>query len=448
MAQHDYDIANQSGANFRADLNNALDAIVSNNSGSSEPSTTFAYEWWIDTSNNLLKLRNSANNAWITLPLSITADNSTSGALTVNGNLSTTGTLDVNGGEVILDADADTSITADTDDQIDIKIAGADVYTVTASSFDFNGKELILDADADSSITADTDDQIDIKIGGTDVMQLTNSSSDFVFKNPVQDKDIVFKGNDGGSEITALTIDMSNVGDAVFRRQVTLREALYINNADNTATVGYIHNDGNDLVLRNFVSTGNITFKTNATERTRIDSSGNFLVDRTAGSVGQGLQFLVAENGANKGQFNIGTQAFQTEKTISLYSTAFPAYTFYVTAGGTIHAINTTITSLSDERLKKNIRDLDDGLDKVMQLQPRKFDWKEGQGKDIANDIGFISQEFEKVFPDMVGEWDDETQEEKYKTINANIIPTLTKAIQEQQGIIENLKSRIETLEG
>ena len=56
MAQHDYDIANQSGANFRTDLNNALDAIVSNNSGSSEPSTKFAYEWWIDTSNNLLKL--------------------------------------------------------------------------------------------------------------------------------------------------------------------------------------------------------------------------------------------------------------------------------------------------------------------------------------------------------------------------------------------------------
>ena len=136
MAQHDYDIANQSGANFRADLNNALDAIVSNNSGSSEPSTTFAYEWWVDTTNNLLKLRNSANNAWITLPLSITADNSTSGALTVNGNLTTTGTIDVNGQELILDADADTSITADTDDQIDIKIANADHIKIATSSGD------------------------------------------------------------------------------------------------------------------------------------------------------------------------------------------------------------------------------------------------------------------------------------------------------------------------
>ena len=86
MAQHDYDIANALGAAFRADLNNALAAIVSNNSGSTEPSTTFAYEWWIDESANVLKLRNSANNAWITLPISITTDNSVDiNSGTVNG---------------------------------------------------------------------------------------------------------------------------------------------------------------------------------------------------------------------------------------------------------------------------------------------------------------------------------------------------------------------------
>ena len=86
MAQHDYNIANQTGANFRADLNNALSAISSNNSGSSEPSTMYAYEWWIDTSSNVLKLRNSSNNAWITMPFSITADNTIDiNAGTVNG---------------------------------------------------------------------------------------------------------------------------------------------------------------------------------------------------------------------------------------------------------------------------------------------------------------------------------------------------------------------------
>ena len=84
--------------------------------------------------------------------------------------------LAIAGGEVKLDADGDTSITADTDDQIDIKIGGADDFAFKANNFevqsgstiDMNGQELILDADADTSITADTDDQIDFKVGGND----------------------------------------------------------------------------------------------------------------------------------------------------------------------------------------------------------------------------------------------------------------------------------------
>ena len=67
MAQHDYIIANQSGAAFRADLNNGLAAIVSQNSGAAQPSTTYAYQWWADTTTGLLKIRNAANNAWITV---------------------------------------------------------------------------------------------------------------------------------------------------------------------------------------------------------------------------------------------------------------------------------------------------------------------------------------------------------------------------------------------
>ena len=67
MAVHDYVVANGTGSAVRQDINNALAAIVSNNSGSSEPGTTYAYQWWADTNANVLKIRNSANNAWITL---------------------------------------------------------------------------------------------------------------------------------------------------------------------------------------------------------------------------------------------------------------------------------------------------------------------------------------------------------------------------------------------
>ena len=67
MATHDYVIDNSTGANVRADLNNVLQAVLTNNSSGSAPSTTAAYMLWADTSNSLLKMRNSADNAWITL---------------------------------------------------------------------------------------------------------------------------------------------------------------------------------------------------------------------------------------------------------------------------------------------------------------------------------------------------------------------------------------------
>ena len=67
MAQHDYDIGNQTGSAFRADLNNALAAIVSVNSGAADPATMFAYQLYADTTNNLLKQRNAGNSGWVTI---------------------------------------------------------------------------------------------------------------------------------------------------------------------------------------------------------------------------------------------------------------------------------------------------------------------------------------------------------------------------------------------
>jgi hypothetical protein len=67
MAQHDYVIDNQSAASFRADINTALAAIVSSNSGNTAPSTTYAHQIWADTTAGLLKMRNAANSAWLTI---------------------------------------------------------------------------------------------------------------------------------------------------------------------------------------------------------------------------------------------------------------------------------------------------------------------------------------------------------------------------------------------
>jgi len=65
MAQHDYNIGDQNGFDFLVDLNNALSAIATNNAGPSEPNPTFAHMLWFDTNNDLMKMRNEANSAWV-----------------------------------------------------------------------------------------------------------------------------------------------------------------------------------------------------------------------------------------------------------------------------------------------------------------------------------------------------------------------------------------------
>lgn len=65
MSQNDFVIANQSGSSFRADVNSALQALATLSSGATAPSTTYAYQLWMDTTTGILKLRNAANTDWV-----------------------------------------------------------------------------------------------------------------------------------------------------------------------------------------------------------------------------------------------------------------------------------------------------------------------------------------------------------------------------------------------
>ena len=67
MSQNDLNIANQTASATRADINSALQALGSNNSGSSAPTTTYANMHWYDTSSNMLKQRSEADDAWISI---------------------------------------------------------------------------------------------------------------------------------------------------------------------------------------------------------------------------------------------------------------------------------------------------------------------------------------------------------------------------------------------
>jgi hypothetical protein len=67
MSQNDFNLANQGFPSMRADMNSAFQAIAANSSGATAPSTTYAYQWWYDTANDILKMRNGDNDAWINI---------------------------------------------------------------------------------------------------------------------------------------------------------------------------------------------------------------------------------------------------------------------------------------------------------------------------------------------------------------------------------------------
>jgi len=171
-----------------------------------------------------------------------------------------------------------------------------------------------------------------------------------------------------------------------------------------------------------------------------LDASGNLLVGTTNATVASAVGSRFIDGGK---RLDICRDA-STDASIGLdvYSTTAAAYRFYIGLGGTVFATNTTISAISDARLKENVQDLDVGLGAILALKPRKFDWKAGKGKDIKGDRGFIAQEFEQVFPNLVDEWKDPAPEGEapYKSVRQDLIPVLVKAIQE-------LTARVQTLE-
>ena len=180
------------------------------------------------------------------------------------------------------------------------------------------------------------------------------------------------------------------------------------------------------------------------TQAMTLDASGNLLVGKTAsGFSNVGIQFEPAG-----GMVASRSGTTNSDATLVAYSTGAAANRFYVGMAGTVFATNTTISAISDIRFKENVRDLDAGLAEVMALKPRLYDWKEGKGANIKNARGFIAQEFEQVFPDLIDEWRDPAPEgeEPYKSVRQDLIPVLVKAIQEQQAIIEQLKSDVAAL--
>jgi len=178
------------------------------------------------------------------------------------------------------------------------------------------------------------------------------------------------------------------------------------------------------------------------TQAMTLDASGNLLVGTTDTSSTSGAGFKII--GSGLGPYVVNAASTNAALAYTMYSTGAAAYRFYVGWGGTVFATNTTISAISDARLKENVQDIDVGLGAILALKPRKFDWKAGKGKDIKGDRGFIAQEFEQVFPQLVDEWKGAAPEGEapYKSVRQDLIPVLVKAIQELTARVQTLETR------
>jgi hypothetical protein len=193
---------------------------------------------------------------------------------------------------------------------------------------------------------------------------------------------------------------------------------------------------------------GGASFYTNQLERMRIDGFGNFMVGTTSPTA----RFTVAESGnAPASDFYtsggaVGTPCMYVKKQPNDGTTSQVYIQFlYNNAGSGNGQINgngsgaAAFGSYSDERLKENISDIPPQLENICALRPVEFDYKTG-----GHQVGFIAQEMQEVYPDVVG-----TASDEMLTITgwSKTEARLVKAIQEQQQMIETLQAKVAALE-
>jgi len=357
MAQHDYVIDNSTGANVRADLNNALQAIVTNNSGSSAPSATFPFMLFADSAAGTMKIRNAADNAFIELfqldgTFTLEDGSASTPALAFRDDLNTgifssaadtfnvaTGGVERMqlGSETVFNesgANVDFRIEGDTDTTLFVADAGNDRIGIGTSS-----PTSKLDIAGDVTITSTQP-----KLFLTD----TNSASDYTVQNANGNFSIVDETNSAtrlhinssgrvllgtttntftgvgssrlqvsgtGADTSGINLIRTDNGNGGAFLQFTKNRGSATQSGDNCGAISWMGHDGTDVesylaqihveagaTATSNSMTGDIVFGTAngssiTSERMRLDSNGRVLIGTTTEGEANANDLTIANSG-------------------------------------------------------------------------------------------------------------------------------------------------------
>ena len=196
----------------------------------------------------------------------------------------------------------------------DTAAAAGNIQITADGTAELAGTTVTLDSGGDIVLDADGAN-VTFKDGGTSILDFSNSSSDAVITASVQDKDIIFKGDDGGSAVTALTMDMSAAGKSIFGAGAV--GATQTANATGSTTLDYD-------TYQNFVltATGNVTLANPSTE-----------------SVGQSGVIVLIQDGTGSRTLSTGTDyewPAGTAGTISTAANSVDVIPYFVDASNSV----------------------------------------------------------------------------------------------------------------
>tara|TARA_R110000803_G_scaffold194565_1_gene257675 strand:+ start:890 stop:2257 length:1368 start_codon:yes stop_codon:yes gene_type:complete len=307
-----------------------------------------------------------------------------------------------------------------------------DNITIDGAEIDLSSGDLVIDVAGSIQLDADGGN-ISFEDGGTEIGRINMDSSNLTLRSTVSDKDVVIQGNDGGANISALTLDMSAAGAATFNSSVAATTGNFSGavTANAGVVVDNITIDGTEIDL----SSGDLT----------VDVAGDIILDA------DGAQITFKDAGTERFTFNLDAtpELDVAGGTFTIHNTtsdadillvgndggsAVTALTLDMSAAGAA-TFNNDVTAFSDERLKDNIETIPDALDKVCQMRGVTFNRTDFNGE---KQMGVIAQEVEKVIPEVVREDDSE---DKIKSVAyGNMVGVLIEAIKDLKAEVDELK--------